>query len=76
MAEDFITVKGPELISKWVGESEKAIREVFKKAKASRQVSSSWMNLSQLQVLELQTQVKVAMSQIELSIKCFPVWMV
>jgi transitional endoplasmic reticulum ATPase len=30
---NFITVKGPELISKWVGESEKAIREIFKKAK-------------------------------------------
>lgn len=30
---NFISVKGPELISKWVGESEKAIREVFKKAK-------------------------------------------
>ncbi|MDP6741710.1 MAG: CDC48 family AAA ATPase [Candidatus Thalassarchaeaceae archaeon] len=29
---NFITVKGPELFSKWVGESEKAIREVFKKA--------------------------------------------
>ena len=32
---NFITVKGPELISKWVGESEKAIREGFKKAKQS-----------------------------------------
>ncbi|MEE3082934.1 MAG: CDC48 family AAA ATPase [Candidatus Thermoplasmatota archaeon] len=30
---NFITIKGPELISKWVGESERAIREVFKKAK-------------------------------------------
>ena len=30
-----ITIKGPELISKWVGESEKAVREVFKKAKQS-----------------------------------------
>lgn len=30
---NFISVKGPELISKWVGESEKAIREIFKKAK-------------------------------------------
>lgn len=29
---NFITVKGPELFSKWVGESEKALREVFKKA--------------------------------------------
>jgi len=29
---NFITIKGPELISKWVGESEKAIREIFKKA--------------------------------------------
>ena len=33
---NFISVKGPELVSKWVGESEKHIREIFKKA---RQVS-------------------------------------
>ena len=33
---NFILVKGPELLSKWVGESEKAVREIFKKA---RQVS-------------------------------------
>jgi transitional endoplasmic reticulum ATPase len=30
---NFISVKGPALISKWMGESEKGIREVFKKAK-------------------------------------------
>jgi transitional endoplasmic reticulum ATPase len=30
---NFISIKGPELISKWVGESERAIREIFKKAK-------------------------------------------
>ena len=30
---NFISVKGPELLSKWVGESEKGIREVFKKAR-------------------------------------------
>jgi transitional endoplasmic reticulum ATPase len=30
---NFISVKGPELISKWVGESEKGVREIFKKAK-------------------------------------------
>ncbi|MGV1005616.1 MAG: CDC48 family AAA ATPase [Candidatus Nanopelagicales bacterium] len=30
---NFLSVKGPELISKWVGESEKAVREVFKKAR-------------------------------------------
>ena len=35
---NFIAVKGPELLSKWVGESEKAIREIFKKA---RQASPS-----------------------------------
>ncbi|MBS3087713.1 CDC48 family AAA ATPase [Candidatus Pacearchaeota archaeon] len=29
---NFISVKGPELISKWVGESEKHIRDIFKKA--------------------------------------------
>ena len=32
---NFITVKGPEILSKWVGESEKAIREIFRKAKQS-----------------------------------------
>jgi len=30
---NFITIKGPEVYSKWVGESEKAIREVFRKAR-------------------------------------------
>lgn len=30
---NFISVKGPSLLSKWVGESEKHIREIFKKAK-------------------------------------------
>ncbi len=30
---NFISVKGPELMSKWVGESEKRVREIFKKAK-------------------------------------------
>jgi len=30
---NFISVKGPALLSKWVGESEKGVREVFKKAK-------------------------------------------
>ncbi len=32
---NFLSVKGPEVLSKWVGESEKAIREIFKKAKQS-----------------------------------------
>jgi transitional endoplasmic reticulum ATPase len=30
---NFIAVKGPEVLSKWVGESEKAIREIFKRAR-------------------------------------------
>ncbi|MDD6285422.1 MAG: CDC48 family AAA ATPase [Methanobacteriaceae archaeon] len=30
---NFISVKGPELLSKWVGDSEKGIREIFRKAK-------------------------------------------
>jgi len=29
---NFILIKGPELLSKWVGESEKAVRKVFEKA--------------------------------------------
>ena len=32
---NMIFVRGPEILSKWVGESEKAIREIFRKAKAS-----------------------------------------
>jgi transitional endoplasmic reticulum ATPase len=35
---NFIAVKGPELLSKWVGESEKAVRKIFEKA---RQTSPS-----------------------------------
>ena len=30
---NFISVKGPEIFSKWVGESERAIREIFRKAR-------------------------------------------
>ncbi|MEM4799795.1 MAG: CDC48 family AAA ATPase, partial [Acidilobaceae archaeon] len=30
---NFISIKGPEILSKWVGESEKAVREIFKRAK-------------------------------------------
>ena len=30
---NFIAVKGPEILSKWVGESERAIREIFSKAR-------------------------------------------
>jgi len=32
---NFISIKGPEVMSKWVGESEKAIREIFRKARQS-----------------------------------------
>jgi len=32
---NFIAVKGPEILSKWVGESEKAVREIFRKARMS-----------------------------------------
>jgi AAA family ATPase len=32
---NFLAVKGPELFSKWVGESERAVREVFRKARAA-----------------------------------------
>lgn len=32
---NFLAVKGPELFSKWVGESEKAVRSVFAKARAN-----------------------------------------
>jgi transitional endoplasmic reticulum ATPase len=45
---NFISVRGPQLLSKWVGESEKAIREVFKKA---RQVSPSILFLDELDAI-------------------------
>ncbi|OWF55570.1 Spermatogenesis-associated protein 5 [Mizuhopecten yessoensis] len=32
---NFLAVKGPELFSKWVGESERAVREVFRKARSA-----------------------------------------
>lgn len=30
---NFLSVKGPELFSKWVGESERAVRELFHRAR-------------------------------------------
>ncbi|MDH3824379.1 MAG: CDC48 family AAA ATPase [Nitrosopumilus sp.] len=30
---NFISIKGPELLSKWIGESEKGVREIFRKAR-------------------------------------------
>jgi ribosome biogenesis ATPase len=32
---NFISIKGPELLNKYVGESEKAVRQLFKRARAS-----------------------------------------
>ena len=32
---NFLAIKGPELFNKWVGESERAVRELFRKAKAA-----------------------------------------
>ena len=40
---NFISIKGPELLSKWVGESEKGVREVFRKARQAPLVLSSLM---------------------------------
>jgi transitional endoplasmic reticulum ATPase len=32
---NFLSIRGPEIMSKWVGESEKAIREIFRKARSA-----------------------------------------
>ena len=45
---NFIAIKGPEVMSKWVGESEKKLREVFRKAK---QVSPCIVFLDELDAL-------------------------
>jgi len=45
---NFISIRGPQLLSKWVGESEKSIRELFKKA---RQVSPSIIFLDELDAI-------------------------
>lgn len=48
---NFIAVKGPELLSKWVGESEKAVRQVFQKA---RQVAPSIVFFDEIDALAVQ----------------------
>jgi transitional endoplasmic reticulum ATPase len=45
---NFISIKGPSILSKWVGESEKAIRETFRKA---RQASPSIVFLDELDAI-------------------------
>ena len=69
---NFISVKGPELLSKWVGESEKRVREIFKKAKqvaptviffdeldalASKRGSSQGENVSERVVSQILTEM-------------------
>jgi SpoVK/Ycf46/Vps4 family AAA+-type ATPase/intein/homing endonuclease len=45
---NFILIKGPELLSKWVGESEKAVRKIFEKA---RQTSPSIIFFDEIDAL-------------------------
>lgn len=45
---NFIPIKGPQLLSKWVGESERAVREIFKKA---RQVAPSIILFDEMDAL-------------------------
>ena len=45
---NFIAIRGPQLLSKWVGESERAVREVFKKA---RQVAPAIIFFDELDAL-------------------------
>ncbi|XP_043267934.1 ATPase family protein 2 homolog isoform X2 [Venturia canescens] len=45
---NFLNIKGPELFSKWVGESERAVREVFRKA---RQVAPSIIFIDEIDAL-------------------------
>ncbi|MCD1294602.1 ATPase [Methanocella sp. CWC-04] len=45
---NFVNIRGPELLSKWVGESEKAVRETFRKA---RQVAPSVIFFDELDAL-------------------------
>ena len=45
---NFISIKGPELLSKWVGESEKGVREIFRKA---RQVAPCIVFLDEIDAL-------------------------
>ncbi len=45
---NFISIKGPELLSKWVGESERAVREIFRKA---RQASPSLIFFDELDAI-------------------------
>jgi transitional endoplasmic reticulum ATPase len=45
---NFIAIRGPQLLSKWVGESERAVREIFKKA---RQVAPSIIFFDELDAL-------------------------
>jgi transitional endoplasmic reticulum ATPase len=45
---NFVSIKGPEVFSKWVGESERAVRELFRKA---RQVAPSIIFIDEIDAL-------------------------
>jgi len=59
---NFISIKGPEVISKWVGASEKAIRNIFKKA---RQAAPSIVFLDEIDAIASVRSVSSAGSRLD-----------
>ena len=70
---NFISIKGPELISKWVGESERAIREIFKKAKQS---ALSIIFLDELSIASMRAWQRIRRQRCPTaaSTNCWPAW--
>jgi transitional endoplasmic reticulum ATPase len=54
---NFISIKGPELLSKWVGESEKGVREVFRKARAPTRGLGSDSHVTERVISQLLTEL-------------------
>ena len=58
---NFISIKGPELLSKWVGESEKGIIQVFRKARQAAPCIIFFDEIDSISPEEIRVQQRISM---------------
>lgn len=61
---NFISVKGPELLTMWFGESEANVREVFDKARTAAPCILFFDEVSQIAIAEVKSSLTIASARL------------
>ena len=74
---NFISVRDPNLLSKWIGESERGIREIFRRARQAAPCIIFFDEIDSIApIREEEWEVAIVWLRSELSPNCLPSWMV